>query len=102
MKKKTCGTPVGSLSLPIAYEVDNFLHVCIRVLNVCSYRNRAVRFDQGYRDTGIPGYRDTGIQYRDTRIQGYRETGIQDTRIQGKGIQCIGHGRVFLAPAGDL
>ena len=45
VKKETCGTPVGSLSLPIAYETDNFRRFCIRVLNACSYRNRAVRLD---------------------------------------------------------
>ena len=36
---------------------------------------------QGYRDTGIhiQGYRDTGIQrYRDTGIQRFRDTGIQE------------------------
>ena len=36
---------VGSLSLTIAYETDSFRRFCIRVLSVCSYRNRAVRFD---------------------------------------------------------
>ena len=46
-----------------------------------------------YRDSGIQGYWDTGIQaykyegkqgYRDSRIQGYWDTGIQAYKYEGK------------------
>ena len=45
-----------------------------------------------YRDTGIQGDRDKGIQ--DTGIPGYRERGIRDTGIRGYGDNGI-QGYVF-------
>ena len=54
VEKETFGAPVGSLSLPIAYETDNFRRFCMRVLDVPAYTKGAVGFD-GSVSTAIAG-----------------------------------------------